>query len=284
MKIDCKTIRNKILEEVKKETQGKNLSLCVIQVGDDDASNIYIRNKIKICEECDIMVEHFNFDENTTFELLKKDIDFLKNFYDGMMIQLPLPPHLKEHEQELLDLIPWYMDIDGLSTESVGRLWNNQPCLKPCTAQAVLSVMPSDLAGKNVLLLGRSKLVGKPLIKMILDRNGTPTIAHSKSEYHFAMHDYIVSAINKPKHFDLRELRDDQTFIDVSINRDNDGKLCGDLDTTTNETYWRDMDGNEDIDVCDADYTPVPNGIGILTTAFVVYNVLEARKLREKYD
>ena len=268
MKINCQEIRDRLLAEAAHKIQDQDLSLIVFQVGEDDASSVYVRNKKKTCESIGINFIHRKLPIDATFAEAAGAIDFAVKVSrpTGIMLQLPLPPQLQEHEQELLDLIPWYMDVDGLSTNSVGRLWNDMPCLKPCTAQGVMEVLPKDLRMQRVLLLGRSKLIGKPLVKMILDRHGTPTVAHSKSDYALPSYHIIVSAIGQANKFHWYDLDDRQLFIDVSINRDERGKLCGDLDA-------RAISGP---------YTPVPGGIGLLTTAFVALNTIKAKELQDE--
>ena len=193
----------------------------------------------------------------------------------SVMLQLPLPEHLHEYEQMLLDIIPSIKDVDGLSTHSVGKLWSDKQCLHPCTAEGVMRALPNDLSGKKVAIINRSALVGKPLIKMVLDRNGTPVVCHSKSGNQSKVLriasgcDYIITAVGKPFFitsggFDWRG----KTIIDVAINRHPDtNKLCGDID----------IDSFKDID---CSITSVPGGIGTLTTSQLMLNVVKSFEMQ----
>lgn len=281
--IDCKKIREQMLAEAKLEVEkiyadtGKKLKLVVIQVEGDNASNVYIKNKLKTAEECGVVCEHVKLPNDISYEHL---INAIENFifYDvsctGIMLQLPLPDHLKPYQQKLLDLIPWQMDVDGLSAKSVGRLWSGQDCITPATAQGVMRLLPNDLSDKNVCVLGRSNLVGKPLVKLLEERNATVTLCHSKSGdigWYARQGQIIISAIGKPRLLTSGWCTNpsmSQTFIDVGINRDENGKLCGDIDIDTfKET--------------DCDITPVPGGVGLLTTAQLITNVVKAYKLQQ---
>ena len=271
--IDCRAVREQILNEAKENMKSitDEITLVVIQVEGDSASDVYIRNKKKTCEEIGIRCLHISYPNDIDFETLADKIQSISNDFtvDGVMLQLPLPEHLKPHEQQLLDLIPWYKDVDGLSTESIGRLWSGQECLVPCTAQGVMRLLPDDLSGKEVCVIGRSNLVGKPLIKLLEERNATVTLCHSKTFYlrtNIEMADIVISAIGKPKFFNGYCANDFQTWIDVGINRDENGKLCGDVNIDTFENV-------------NCEITPVPNGVGLLTTACLILNVIKAHKL-----
>lgn len=289
--IDCKEVRNQMLEEAKTKLDefyhGENvkLKLVVIQVEGDAASDVYIRNKLKTCEQVGIECEHVKLPHDSDMFDVMGSILYhsVQPETTGIMLQLPLPDHLKPYQQKLLDAIPWQMDVDGLSSASVGRLWTNQPCIAPATAKGVMKLLPEDLSGKDVCIVGRSNLVGKPLIKLLEERNATVTLCHSRTQhlaYYTERANIIVSAIGKPKYFDssyafydydavFGELfpDDQQTWIDVGINRDENGKLCGDIDIET----FKDIDCN---------ITPVPGGVGLLTTAQLVLNVIDAYYLR----
>lgn len=283
--IDCKQIRQDMLTEAKVELTkiyaytGQKLKLVVIQVEGDAASDVYIRNKIKTCEECGIDCEHVKLPSDSTFDVVRKTIirHTCNGNVFGLMLQLPLPDHLKPHQQELLDTIPWYMDVDGLSTESVGRLWTGQECITPATAQGIMRLLPEDLTCTNVCIVGRSNLVGKPLVKLLEQRNATVTLCHSKSghlEHYTTLADIVITAIGKPEYFNEMYFADyyPQTWIDVGINRDENGKLCGDI-------Y---VDSIKDSYVYEIDVTPVPGGVGLLTTAQLVLNVVKSYRIQEK--
>lgn len=284
--IDCKQIRHTMLDEAKNQIAKITIKpkLVVISVGNNDASQTYIRNKLKTCEEVGIECVHMKLGEEFSVADIEEVI--YTAIYDlsvsGVMLQLPLPDHLKPYQQELLDIIPWHMDVDGLATDSIGRLWSGQKCLAPCTAAGILRLLPEDLSGKLITVVGRSALVGKPLVKLLEDRNATVTLCHSKTadlQYHTQIADIVISAIGKPKYFDSSYAFDtndtlygellDHTpmWIDVGINRDKNGKLCGDIDIATFEGM-------------NCEVTPVPGGVGLLTTAQLVLNVIQAYKMQ----
>ena len=280
--IDCKKIRQDMLTEAKLELtkifalEGKVLKLVVIQIEGDPASDVYIRNKIKTCEECGIECEHIKLPNDVSIGNLKKIIVAASedSKVNGVMLQLPLPEHLKQYEQILLDTIPWYKDVDGLCTDNVGRLWSGKPCIAPATAQGVMRLLPEDLSEQLVCVVGRSNLVGKPLVKLLMDRDATIEIMHSKTDWndmHLSIEscDVFISAIGKPKYFKKSNLEDmyGTTIIDVGINRDENGKLCGDIDT-------------ESFENCKVNITPVPSGVGILTVSQLILNIIKAYKFQ----
>lgn len=183
----CEFNRDEILQDVKAEAAGKELVMAVVQVGNDPASDVYVRNKKKTAEECGIECIHCNLREDVSYSDVVKIIQGLNedSKVTGLMLQLPLPEHLKQFEQNFLDMIDWKKDIDGLSTESVGRLWSNKRCLKPATAQGIMSLLDDDLRDYTVAIINRSRLIGKPLVKMLEERNATPVLCHSKTDQNF---------------------------------------------------------------------------------------------------
>lgn len=276
--IDCKSVRQQMLEEAKLEINkihdkiGKKLKLVVIQVEGDSASDVYIRNKIKTCEECGVNYEHVKLPSDITvgdvYCTIKNYV--LDESVHGLMLQLPLPEHLKPYQQDLLDAIPWYMDVDGLTTESIGKLWSGQDCITPATAQGIMRLLPEDLSGYNIAIINRSSLIGKPLAKLILDRNGTPIVCHSKTNSIYtgmAYTDISITAMGRAKSVKYYEdFFNDQMIIDAAICRDENGKLCGDIDIETFEDT-------------DCSITPVPNGVGLLTTAQLILNLIKCYSL-----
>ncbi len=276
--IDCKSVREQILTEVKQKVEkiGKKLRLVIFQVGDDDASQVYVKNKRRTADEVGIGVEIVKCAESTPLGSLKYLIGAYSEMEDttGVMLQLPLPDHLKEYTQELLDLIPWEKDVDGLSSESVGRLWNGRDCIAPATPSGIMRLLPDDLSGKNVCIINRSNLIGKPLTKLLMDKNATVTVCHSKTrelslENTTFVSDIIVTGIGKPNHFNSELISDGQTWIDCGINRTPCGELCGDVDSDT-------------LMFTDVSVTPVPGGVGILTTASLMANVVKAYELQKR--
>ena len=300
--IDCKKARSEILEtannvlsHVKEQKNNPDFkpTLAVLQVEGDDASSVYVRNKKKACEACGINFMHLKFPNDVEYSNLKTVLTTLAKDSEitGILLQLPLPAHLKEYESDLLNTIPWQKDIDGLTTASIGRLWSGMECLHPCTAEGIMSLLPDDLSGKNVLVINRSMLIGKPLVALLQSRNATVTLAHSKTDMEkliwndhdlidgVYLPDIIITAVGQNGFISsdmsnnfapwLWEAKEDYMIIDASITRNDEGKLCGDVDLTNTQTK--------------AQITPVPGGVGILTTAMVAYNVAYAANLQERY-
>lgn len=273
--IDCKSVRDKILEDVKSRNPG-NLMLSIIQVEGDDASEVYVRNKVKTAESVGIKCHLVKCRNDISYEELENIIIILNEnpHVTGVMLQLPLPDHLKPYERELLDLISWYKDVDGLSTESVGRLWSDLPCIVPATPGGVMHLLPEDLSGKDVTIVNRSNLIGKPLTKLLLDRNATVEVCHSKTQSlytHTRDADLVITGIGKPTYYFDIHMGKYQMWIDCGINRDENGKLCGDIDI-------------EDIGDKFIEVTPVPGGVGILTTAQLMLNVVRAYELQKEVN
>ena len=276
--IDCKSIREDMLREAKEKIASvpHKLKLAIVQVGKDDASEVYIKNKVKTCEKVGIDCKVVRCDYPITYLTLSVVIKTLVNddSVTGVILQLPLPDPLKQYERKLLDLIPYDKDVDGLSSDSVGRLWTGRPCITPATPTGILRLLPEDLSGKDVTIVNRSDLIGKPLTKLLLDRNATVTVCHSKTfsildHTSYNETDIVITAIGEAEYFDTRYMRSYQTWIDCGINRNKDGKLCGDV-------YI-----GADANVYDVSVTPVPGGVGILTTAQLMLNVIKAYELQE---
>lgn len=261
--IDCAKYAQEILDEVKAvPNKGK---LVIITVGDDSASKVYVKGKIKDCEHCGIPVEHIQI-EDSPFVKTRLKMTILKNNADpavaGIILQLPLPQRLQSYAVEFCKLIDPLKDVDGLGSDKY---------FKPCTPKGIVHLMKKelgDLTGKDVLIIGRSNLVGKPLAKMLIDEDCTVTLAHSKTDFsnlydYTDMYDIVVSAVGKAKAFHLSNFFAD-LVVDVGINRDEDGHLCGDFYGFV-EGAWKEMK-----------VTPVPKGVGLLTRAMLMKNVAEA--------
>jgi len=278
--IDCKSVREQILTEVEEKVAKieKTLYLVIFQVGDDDASKVYVKNKIRTADLVGIRTEIIKCNKNILLPDLKYLIQAYSDMDDvtGVMLQLPLPDHLKEHTQELLDLIPWKKDVDGLSSESVGRLWNGRDCLVPATPSGIMRLLPDDLSGKNVCIVNRSNLIGKPLTKLLMDRNATVTVCHSKTgyinlRYNVRCSEIVITGVGKPKFFDHDYISFNHTWIDCGINRDSEGNLCGDLDA--DDDYLNQLN---------VSLTPVPGGVDILATASLMANVVKAYEYQKR--
>lgn len=281
--IDCKTVRERLLVEARLRTSSIRdiLRIAIIQVEGDDASAVYIKNKIKVCKEVGILVYPVKCSADITYAELKQIIEHYNDRDDitGVMLQLPLPSHLKPFEQNLLDCISWKKDIDGLSSESAGRLWAGQPCITPATPAGIMRLLPDDLSGKEVVIVNRSNLIGKPLVKLLLDRNATVTVCHSKTEdleHKTKSADIVIVGVGVLRMFDSSYVNYDkpQTWIDCGINKLGNGWIMGDVDMCDIKDYnYTKFRKNIDTDLS---VTPVPGGVGILTTAQLALNVIKA--------
>ena len=282
--IDCLKVRDEMLKEAKdlvntiEDVTGIVPNLAVIQVGDDPASTTYIRNKIKTCDMVGIKSNVFKLPDYSSNVDIERYIDLCNHSSqcDAILLQLPLPTHLKSYEQQLVELISPDKDVDGLTSTNIGKLWSGMDCITPCTPTGILRLLGDDLSGKVVTILGRSKLVGMPLIKLLQDRNATVISCHSRTgagnmDLALQNSDILISAIGQPKWVKAWDLQvhDEngmhmrcKTVIDVGINRDSNGKLCGDVDMKT-------FEGS------DVNITPVPRGVGILTTAQLMLNTIK---------
>lgn len=260
-----KTLKQQLKEKI--STFENRPKLCVIQIGNDLASNTYIRNKKKIAEEVGIACEHIHINEDMSQKALESLIKCQdsKCNVDGIIIQLPIPD--KYDIEKLQQCISPEKDVDGFRPDS---------CFKPCTPKGIIDWLKFnnyDLNGKNVTVLGRSKIVGKPLVNMLIDEGATATCCNSHTRnlgFHTMTADIVVSAIGKSKYL-KRHFSSEQIIVDVGINRDEDGKLCGDVDCEFVEEYYN-----------DTYVTPVPGGVGLLTTATLMKNVVQAYELQNK--
>ena len=277
--IDCHEIRGQILTEAKKQIEAlpTKPKLTIITIGHDDASEVYVRNKIKTATSLGIEVSHAKLEEDITQERAEKRIKLEMEYTDAIMLQLPIPKHLDE--KALINLIPQCKDVDGLTDLNMGMLVNNHPhAIVPATAMGVYKVIShvletSDLSGVNVAVVNRSKLIGKPLQALLTNHNATVTLCHSKTDSlnHYTWNSHVVvTGVGKPKFFDNTDFTYYQLIVDCGINRDEDGKLCGDVDSESLSSFGEDGIG----------YTPVPGGVGILTTACLMLSVIQCYNLQ----
>ena len=259
-------IRDKIASYVESGKQPP--CLVTILVGDDLASKVYVANKEKACKAVGIKNITATYDANITEDKLLECIDEFScdPTVDGILVQLPLPKHL--NQDRILNAIHPRKDVDGFKHKNVAKLWLGRDCIKPCTPQGIIDLLDYgniDLRGKHVVVLGRSNIVGLPVAKMCLDRNATVTICHSKTEDLKEVTrtaDVLIVAIGKPKFINNSHLKPGAVVIDVGINRDENGKLCGDVDF--------------DSIALKASYaTPVPGGVGPMTIACLLKNTLK---------
>lgn len=273
--IDGKKIQSELKEELKQEIKDNNLSLnlTVIQVGDDPASSVYVKNKQKLCEYVGIDFTHLKFD-NITEDNLLNEIDRLNNDHKvtGILVQLPLPKEIDE--KRIIEKINPLKDVDGLTINNLGKLFNNKSGLVPCTALGILKMLEKEnisVEGKNITIVGRSSLVGLPLTGLFLNQNATVTTCHSKTKdlkEHTKKADILVVAIGQKEFITKDYVKEDAIVIDVGINR-YENKLYGDCNF--NDIY----------DKCQL-ITPVPGGVGPLTVVMLGFNVLQAYVLQNK--
>jgi methylenetetrahydrofolate dehydrogenase (NADP+)/methenyltetrahydrofolate cyclohydrolase len=243
-KIDCKAIREEILQHVRDELEKIDYetelapSLAIITIGDDDASKVYVRNKINTAESLGIQTHHIRLASTVSQEQAEQEIKRVcDTVVDAVMLQLPVPKHLDSHR--LINIIPQHKDVDGLTDLNIGKLINNRPdAIVPATAMGVYrviaSVLGNDLSGVNVAVVNRSQLIGKPLQALLTNHNATVTLCHSKTDplNHYTWNSHVVvTGVGKPKFFDNTDFTFYQLIVDCGINRDDDGKLCGDVDS-----------------------------------------------------
>ena len=278
--IDGKKVSQKIREELKEECeeikkQGIIPKLAVIMVGDNPASKVYVRNKNKACQEIGIEYEEYFLKSEITQEKLIELIEDLNNRKDinGILLQSPIPNHLDINEA--FRKISPEKDVDGFHPANVGKLILNQDTFVSCTPYGIMKLFAEyniDLNGKHVVILGRSNIVGKPLIACCLNRNATVTVCHSKTENleeHTKKADILIVAIGKANFVKKEMIKDGAVIIDVGINRTDEGKLTGDVD----------FENVKDV----AGYiTPVPGGVGPMTIAMLMNNVIKAARLQNK--
>lgn len=269
MLLNGRILSDKIKDEIKLKTKNYLIkpTLAVIQIGDDEASNIYIKTKAKACEYVGINFIHIKFEENTLEqEIVNKIIELNNDSYvNGILLQLPIP--LKFNQYKLLNLINKAKDVDGLTDINMGMLFKGNNNLIPCTPNGIIKLLEEyniDLEGKHAVVVGRSNLVGKPLAMLLLQKNATVTICHSKTknlEYFTKQADILISAVGKKDLITKDMVKEDVIVVDVGMNRV-DGKLYGDV-------------AFEDIKDIASYITPVPGGVGPMTVAMLLYNVLK---------
>ncbi len=256
-----------------KEERGRQVGLAVILAGNDPASAIYVRNKIKACEETGIKSSAFYLPEDVTQAQLEELILRLAAdiTVDGILVQLPLPAHL--NADRALKLIPTEKDVDGFSEENIGKLATNKECLVACTPNGVMKMLESQNIsprGKRAVVVGRSDIVGRPMALLLLNADATVTVCHSKTadlKAECLRADILVAAIGKPRFITADMVKEGAVVIDVGMDRDENGKLCGDVDFEHVK------------DKCSY-ITPVPGGVGPMTITMLMYNTCIAASRR----
>lgn len=276
--IDGKAIAAQIKEELKEKVsamkeEGRQVTLAVIQVGNDPASSVYVGNKKKACEYIGIHSLAYELPEDTEEAKLLNLIGELNERKDvnGILVQLPLPAHIDENK--VIAAIHPGKDVDGFNSRSVGALCIGQPGFVSCTPAGIIQLLKRsgiEIAGKQCVVIGRSNIVGKPMALLLLGENGTVTIAHSKTKNLKAVTrqaDILVVAIGKPGMITKEYVKEGAVVIDVGIHRNENNKLCGDVDY-------------EDVAPLCSAITPVPGGVGPMTIAMLMNNCVESVRLQ----
>ncbi len=266
-------IKAQLHEEVK--TLNGKVGLAVIIVGDNPASRVYVNNKKKACEEIGFLSEEYALPEETTQEELVSLIKELnqKKSINGILVQLPLPKHLDE--KAVIETISPEKDVDAFHACNVGRILIGDYHFLPCTPAGVMELIHEsgiDVAGKECVVIGRSNIVGKPMALLLLHENGTVTVCHSKTQNLKEVTkraDILVVAIGRAKFVTADMVKEGAVVIDVGMDRDENGKLCGDVDF-------------ERVEKLAGAITPVPGGVGPMTIAMLMKNTLNAYKLQNK--
>ena len=274
--LDGKAVSAKVKEEVKAEVealkkQGVSVGLAVIIVGNNPASRTYVNNKKKACEAAGIVSEEYALPEETTQEELLALVEELnhKDSINGILCQLPLPKHLDE--EAVIAAISEKKDVDAFSAVNVGHIMIGDYSFLPCTPAGIMEILRHyniDVAGKECVVIGRSNIVGKPMAMLLLHQNGTVTICHSKTKNLkdvTSCADILVAAVGIPHFVTADMVKEGAVVIDVGMDRDENGKLCGDVDFAAVEPK--------------ASYiTPVPGGVGPMTIATLLKNTVTAAK------
>ena len=274
--INGKELAKKIRGELKLEVDnlrkdGIIPKLAVIMVGNDKASEVYVRNKSKACNEIGIEFEEFLLDSNIKQEELIELIKKLNNRKDvhGILLQSPIPEHL--NIREAFDTIDYRKDVDGFNPINIGKLAIGEDAFVSCTPYGVIKMLEEyniPIEGKRAVIIGRSNIVGKPLIQCLLNKNATVTICHSRTKNIDEITkeaDILIAALGKPKFVKGNMVKENAVVIDVGINRNEEGKLVGDVDF-------------ENVSKKASYITPVPGGVGPMTIAMLMNNVVKAAK------
>ena len=269
--IDGKLIASEMRDKLKKDiaeyklNSGKDIGLAVVLVGENPASQVYVRNKIKACEEVGIKSYAYYLPAETSQNEVE---DLLASLAEdgnvnGILVQLPLPKHI--NSESALRLIPESKDVDGFSANNIGKLCLNSQSLVACTPYGVMKMLEHErieLCGRSAVVVGRSNIVGKPMAMLLINADATVTVCHSKTKNlkeQCLKADVLVAAIGKAKFITADMVKDGAVVIDVGMNRDENGKLCGDVDF-------------ENVKQKCSYITPVPGGVGPMTITMLMYN------------
>lgn len=272
--IDGKKTSNEIKEELKEKviklrSEGKEITLAVVLVGSDPASKIYVKNKQKACEYVGINSKTYELPETTSEEELLQLINELNDnqTVNGILVQLPLPKHI--NEELVINTISPLKDVDGFHPENVGKLSIGQDGFVSCTPAGIIQLLKRydiEIEGKNCAIIGRSNIVGKPMAMLLLRENATVTVCHSRTKNlkEITKHaDILVAAIGKANFIGKDHVKEGAVIIDVGMNRDDNNKLCGDVDFDVVKDNVKAI-------------TPVPGGVGPMTIAMLLYNCVKS--------
>lgn len=276
MILDGKSIKSIILDELKEEVSKLSVKpkLVVIQVGNNEASSVYIKQKVNMCSYVGYDFEHIKLDDNVDTDKVLEVVDRLNNddSVSGILVQLPLPDEIDT--DRVINMISPLKDVDGLTDLNKGKLFQGKDTLYSCTSYGIMELLDRydiSVVSKNVVIVGRSDLVGKPMAMMMLNRGATVTVCHSKTKNLSKITrdaDILVVAVGKPNFITGDMVSEDTVIIDVGINRLENG-LCGDVDFESVKDK--------------ASYiTPVPGGVGPMTVAILTKNILKAYKMQNK--
>lgn len=279
MILDGKALSEKILNNLKTEIEQNNYkpTLAVVLVGNNPASEVYVSVKEKACNKIGIKSIVYKFEESTSEQILLEKFDELNNdsSIDGILVQLPLPAHIDK--TKVIECISPQKDVDGFTLYNTGCISSGQePYCYPCTPKGIIRILDEyniQIEGKHVVIVGRSNIVGKPLAQMMLNKNATVTVCHSKTSNlseHTKQADILVAAVGKPYFITSDMVKDNAVVIDVGISRI-DGKLKGDVNF-------------EDVSQKASYITPVPKGVGPMTISSLMENTLELHKLHIKKE
>lgn len=278
--IDGKQISQQIKDELKEEVKtlnihGKSACLAVVQVGDDPASSVYVRNKKKACEYIGIQSRSYELPGETTEQELTELVEELNrdDGVNGILVQLPLPGHIDE--DRIIRTISPDKDVDGFHPVSVGRLWIGEKGFLSCTPAGIIQLLKRsgiEIEGRECVIVGRSNIVGKPMAALLLRENATVTVAHSRTrdlKEVTKRADILIVAMGKKRFITSEYVKENAVVIDVGMHRDEDGRLCGDVDFNDVEPHVRAI-------------TPVPGGVGPMTIAMLMDNCVETIRTQEE--
>jgi methylenetetrahydrofolate dehydrogenase (NADP+)/methenyltetrahydrofolate cyclohydrolase len=274
LRIDGNALSQQIRADVARRAaaltaRGRQPGLAVVLVGADPASQVYVRNKVKACEDNGLKSVFEKYDASLSEDELLARIDALNQDPDvhGILVQMPLPRHINPHK--VIEAIATAKDVDGYSTLSAGELMTGLPGFRPCTPYGCMKLIEStgfDLKGKHAVVIGRSNTVGKPMALLLLQANATVTVCHSATvdiAHHTRQADVVVAAVGRRHTLTADMVKPGAIVIDVGINRDDEGKLCGDVDYAG-------------VSQVASAITPVPGGVGPMTITMLLVNTIEA--------